>query len=402
MLATSRTGDDPPTPPDDVGLLSWAARGELRGDDRLIGQATAVWRAGTLADGGSATVPGDTTYVLWAGRIGLGRVVLLEGLSADGTPLVAQVSEHDDPPALVLDVVEELPPVEPVALAVTYDGNLDMPGLGTGEGAALMQLLQAPVEQSHTLWQQPDDPDDTLALLEFPSDGMSGTFLHLGSADDPGTRVVVAQAVGGNAGIAATIEVLPRHLLPRVPDVQLVDGPPWGPSGRIDGGELRDAMLASDAVVGASASTVREVAAGSGEVGDATFSARLLDVMRDEDSEFLVLVVRDPDDEVVCIQDTRGEAATSGAMPPDGVPLAVHRCIVQALDLLVTAVAATEGSGPVRLSGSTLTSAEDTERFIAVEPYSTAPRTVVVASLADDPAITVTLRPLPEPLGRSP
>lgn len=397
VLVSRRAEEGPMPPPDDVGLLSWAPRGDLRGDTRVIDEAVAVWRAGKLVDGRSADVPADAAYVVWAGRIGLGRVVLVQAVSADGTPLVAQVSEHGDPPAFALDVVEEIPASEPVALAVTYDGNLDIPGLGAGDGASLVQLLQAPPadEQVQTLWRQPPlGADDELELFEFPPDGMGETFLHLGSGQDPGASVVIAGTIGGRAGIAGTVEVLPRHLIPRAPAVQLADGAPWGPSGRIDGGEYRDALFAAAAIVGTNDATVREVASGAGEVDGARFSARLLEVVRDADSAFLVLVARDAEGEVACLRDSSVAAATVGADLWHGEPLVAERCAEERYNLLVTAAAAIEGRGPVHLRGSAVTAAEETERLVVIEPYTTAPRTPVVASLVDDPSVTVTLRPL--------
>jgi len=394
LVAVTSQQDDPQPPPAELGLLPWTPRGGLSTDAELTQQAVDVWRAGVLTAGDAAPTPADDVYVLWAGPIGVGRLVLLQGLGADAAPLVAQVSERGDPATLVLDAVEPVPASEPAVLAATYDGNLDLPGLPVGTDADLVQLLTAstPEAVTRSFWLQGQTSANELDLL-MVRDGMSEAFVHVGSSDDPGTPLVIADSVGGRAGVADTIEVRPRELFPGQAAVALVDAPPWGASGRIDGREYIDATLAAE-TLGFGTAAVREIASGTGEINGVQVSGRLVQVDPDPAAAHFVLIARDRVGVARCIAtDGPVDTATLGADPAGGHLLVALQCVDPELDLLVTAVAASEGAGPILMSG-TDGSIEPSERLVVVGSYR-GQRAPIVATLANDANVTVTVTPAP-------
>ena len=233
-------------PPEGSGLLQWSPRGALVEDTSLIDSAKALWRAGSDVEQATVVVPDGDIFVLWAGEIGAGRVVIMEALAADGSPYVAQATDQGDPGVLGLDAVDPLPDDDLVALAVTYDGNLDIDGLKPGRGSALIQLLPEPTETSDSigLWKfETTFADSGLELLETRAGGMTETFLQLDKSDPAGTPIVVASTVGASAGIAETIAVHSDRLVPTPAGIALADDPAWGPSGRIVGDEYNSLIL---------------------------------------------------------------------------------------------------------------------------------------------------------------
>ena len=170
----------------------------------------------------------------------------MEALGADGQPYVAQASEHGDPAVLGLDAVDPLPDDDLAALAVTYDGNLDLDGLEPGRGSALIQLLPEPSETSDSigLWEfESSFAGAGLELLDTKPSGMTETFLQVDKSDPAGTPIVVATTVGASAGIAETIAVHGDRLVPTTARIALADDPAWGPSGRIRGDEYSTLIL---------------------------------------------------------------------------------------------------------------------------------------------------------------
>ncbi|HEY6749452.1 MAG TPA: hypothetical protein VI357_27510 [Mycobacteriales bacterium] len=65
------------------GLLEWPASGPLAGDTALVRDAAERWRDST-----------GTVRLVWAGRVGTDRVVLLQATGSDGTPALAQVADR--------------------------------------------------------------------------------------------------------------------------------------------------------------------------------------------------------------------------------------------------------------------------------------------------------------------
>ena len=241
-----RTG---PEPPNGSGLLPWLPRGGLADDEALIDSAESLWRSGSAVDAATVVVPDGEIYVLWADRIGAGRVVIMEAVGTDGKPYVAQVSEQGDPPALGLDTVDLLPAEQPIALAVTYDGNLEIPGLTPGRGSSLIQLLPGPAEENSDLlglWRyEPSFADNVLERLDPKPSGMTETFLQVDSSNPAGTPIVIATTVGASAGVSGTIAVHGGRLIPTDAPLALADDADWGPSGRIDGNEYSALVLAA-------------------------------------------------------------------------------------------------------------------------------------------------------------
>jgi hypothetical protein len=166
------------------GLLHWAPRGALVRDAHFLASATSLWRA-------SDRKPQGKVYALYAGRVGDGRLAVLQALGLDGRPLVAIVADHDvtfNRPRLRLDLVAPLPRTDVPVLTVPYDGNLEIPGLTSGPGSRVLQALVAPgIDQvdERSLRAPPDTvrrPGFTQLELD---DGLSEPWLDLsGSLPD--------------------------------------------------------------------------------------------------------------------------------------------------------------------------------------------------------------------------
>ena len=122
------------------GLLPWQPRGALVRDAGFLTTTTSLWR-------GSNDRPRGRVFVLYAGRVGSGRLAVLQALGGDGKPTVAVVADHDvtfNRPRLRLDLVAPLPRDDVPVLTVPYDGNLAIPGLTSGPGSRVLQALVAP------------------------------------------------------------------------------------------------------------------------------------------------------------------------------------------------------------------------------------------------------------------
>ena len=181
----------PPLPPTahGHGLLSWEPRGALARDADFVRAATSLWTRSHLA-------PKGPVYVLYAGRVGDGRLAVLQAVGRDGRPAVAVVGDHDVTfrhPRLRLDVVAPLPRTDVPLLTVPYDGNLEIPGLTSGPGSRVLQALVAPTID------QVDErsiraPADQLPRPGFSSlslvDGLSEPWLDLSASSAlPATAV---------------------------------------------------------------------------------------------------------------------------------------------------------------------------------------------------------------------
>ena len=124
----------------EAGLLAWPARGELVRDGSLLTAATRLWRS-------APSGPVGRVYVLWAGPVGVGRLVVLQAHDATGAPAVAVVADHDvtfGHARLHLDLVAPLAGPDPALLLVPYDGNLNVAGLQSGPSQQVLQALVRP------------------------------------------------------------------------------------------------------------------------------------------------------------------------------------------------------------------------------------------------------------------
>ena len=192
----------PSPPPADSGLLSWTPRVDVGTDTEFVPAAIGIWQS--APDG-----PVDEVYVVWAGVIGDGRVAVLQGVQADGTRAVAQVSDRGQPATIVLDRVDSLPgqPDDVGGLVVSYDGNTGLTNLTPGRGAQLLSLVL-----------EPDLADDAIAVqterrrLELRDDGVTRAWLQLDSRADDG-RVTVAVTLRGGDQQELSVPVAPPGLV---------------------------------------------------------------------------------------------------------------------------------------------------------------------------------------------
>jgi len=209
-------------------------------DTAFLADATSLWR-------GSARPPRDDVYVLYAGRIGVGRIAVLQAIDASGRGLVAVVDDHDVSfrhSRLRLDVVAPLRSTRTPVLAVPYDGNLAIPGLTSGPGSRILQLLVQPgithVEERDLLAAANRTPRPSFVTRAL-DDGLSQPWLDLSGPlpftairayrdGEPAFTGVVSgtelQPVAVNAGVTEPPAIwsgLPRDVSPAV----VVDDALW-------------------------------------------------------------------------------------------------------------------------------------------------------------------------------
>jgi hypothetical protein len=199
--AVTRLNRAAPTATTDSGLLPWAPRGELAGDTDLAEAAEKAWRSG------SGLRPTGRTRTLWAGRIGLTRVVLLQARTAAG-PAVAELWDRDGR----IDVVAADP-------------------LGTS--TLLRVVAPFPNEYEARLLGPPDTSSIEVYVGPAPLGALRGDrgedgLVVVEKVDDAGGSLVVALDVGGRpltSGLLPAIGSLP---LPR--GAVTVVGSEWDPS----------------------------------------------------------------------------------------------------------------------------------------------------------------------------
>ncbi|HET7529922.1 MAG TPA: hypothetical protein VFJ98_03080 [Mycobacteriales bacterium] len=187
LVAVARVATAPPAPPATATspqLLPWPARGSLVADRSLVATATRLWRA-------SSRPPSGRVFVLFAGRAGAGRLVVLEGFALGlpeqepGTPraAVAVVGEHRGSfgrRALALDQVAALQTPASV-LAVPYDGDPPRRSLVTGSRERVLRLLAAPgVRQVATRTPDAQIGGGSSFVTRRLTDGLSEPFVDSG------------------------------------------------------------------------------------------------------------------------------------------------------------------------------------------------------------------------------
>ena len=242
-VAVGRVVTAPPPPPPtahETGLLSWPPRGDLVRDEGLVSAATKVWRH-------TSAGPTGRIYALWAGTVGVGRLVVLQAHDRLGHAAVAVVAEHDVTfrhTALRLDLVDQLQQLDPPWLAIPYDGNLNVAGLQSGPSQQVVQMLVRPdidriTERSSTSLVSP--PDVRPSFREQPlTDGMSQPWLVV-RGDQP-TSIVRAWSQGRQVQTGALLDF--SSVLPSSPIKPVVVEPPavWAGLPR----DLDAATLADD------------------------------------------------------------------------------------------------------------------------------------------------------------
>lgn len=174
----------------EAGLLAWSPRGPLIRDAAFVRAATAHWRA-------AQRPPAGPVYVLYAGRVGAGRIAVLQARGASGLGEVAVVADHDVSyrhTTLRLDEVSLLARTDVPVLAIPYDGNLDVPRLlAGGPGSRVEQLLVAPgvarVEERSL--RDPIAENRPAFVVQHVTDGMSDPWLDLtGTLPSTAVRVL--------------------------------------------------------------------------------------------------------------------------------------------------------------------------------------------------------------------
>jgi DNA-directed RNA polymerase specialized sigma24 family protein len=208
-----------------AGLLPWPARGDLTSDRQFLAAADHLWRRARPGLG--------RTYVLYAGRVGLGRLALLQARDGDRAR-AAIVADHDvslNHPALRLDVDAPLPPQPPLLLVVAYDGNLGMPGLQPDSGSRLLQVLAAPgvdrIARRAVLSGFSPAPRPGFSMLALDH-GLSKPWLDL-SGEGPATALRVYRAGRPVADLLVPVD---NRLDPTPVAVRVVAAPArWAPIG---------------------------------------------------------------------------------------------------------------------------------------------------------------------------
>ena len=224
-LAVGRVATAPsPRPPaaHEPGLLAWPPRGDLVRDHGLITAATKLWRRAPAG-------PLGRVYVLWAGHVGVGRLVVLQARDRHDSPAVAVVAEHDvtfGHTALRLDLVDRLQQADAPWLAIPYDGNLNVAGLQSGPSQQVVQMLVRPgidriTERSSTSLVSP--PDVRPSFRDQPlTDGLSQPWLVV-RGDQP-TSVVRAWSRGRQVVTGALLDF--ASVLPTSPVSPVIAEPP--------------------------------------------------------------------------------------------------------------------------------------------------------------------------------
>jgi hypothetical protein len=222
------------------GLLDWPVRGDLVRDRGLIRAASRIWAT-------TSAGPAGEIHVLWAGHVGVGRLVVLQAIGPGG-PAIAVIADHDISfrhPRLRLDEVDPLPNTDVPFLAVPYDGNLNIPGLEPGPGSRVVQLLTAPdvtgIEQRRVL-------DNEVLPLTRPAfapepiaAGLTEPWLDL-SGQRPDTAVLVHRR-----RVSTLVELVQEGLIPVGATPHIAPAPPsW--DGLLADMDFRSPTLADDAV----------------------------------------------------------------------------------------------------------------------------------------------------------
>ena len=221
-----------------AGLLDWPVRGDLVRDTGLLRTTRRMWAT-------AIGLPLAEVHVLWAGHVGVGRLVVLQALTHRG-PAIAVVADHDvtfRQPRLHIDEIDLLPSTKVPFLAVPYDGNLNIPGLEPGPGSRVVQLLTAPdvtaVEQRRVLVDESLPLARPAYVFEPLADGLSEPWLDL-SGQRPDTVVLVRRNQA-----RTLIELLQEGMVPlaTAPDVTAAPAGWTGLDNRIAVSTLADDAL---------------------------------------------------------------------------------------------------------------------------------------------------------------
>ncbi|MDX6273266.1 MAG: hypothetical protein QOJ92_476 [Frankiales bacterium] len=119
------------------GLIKWEPRGDLLLDEKLRHDAERVWRQGV-------SNKLDQVQTLWAGHVGHGRLVVLQGYDQDEAPQVAAIGEEKS--GLVLLRSDPMS-IAPDVLIIPYSGLPDLALTSYSHGARLVRALVDPAAE---------------------------------------------------------------------------------------------------------------------------------------------------------------------------------------------------------------------------------------------------------------
>ena len=129
------THKSPPGVAEGGGLIKWEPRGDLLLDKDLQNKAAKVWKK-------SVSNRLKEIQTLWAGHVGDGKLVVLQGYdAADDTPQVAAVGL--EPSGLALLRSDPMP-LAPDLLVIPYDGLRDLALSSYSDGARIVRVLVDP------------------------------------------------------------------------------------------------------------------------------------------------------------------------------------------------------------------------------------------------------------------
>ena len=124
----------PPAKASGPGLINWTPRGDLLLDEDLRADAARVWKR-------SSGVKPRQVQTLWAGHVGDGRLVVLQGYDVDGIPYVAAIGEGRSGLTLLSsDAID----TQPDLLVIPYSGLRDFNELTFGDGGRVVRVLAEP------------------------------------------------------------------------------------------------------------------------------------------------------------------------------------------------------------------------------------------------------------------
>lgn len=196
------------------GLLDWPVRGDLVRDGALLRTTRRMWATAS----GIAT---SAVHVLWAGHVGVGRLVVLQAVTRRG-PALAVVADHDvtfRQARLHIDEIDLLPSTSLPFLAVPYDGNLNIPGLEPGPGSRVVQLLTAPgvtgIAQRRILANETLPFPRPAYVPEPIEDGLTQPWLDL-SGQRPDTAVIVHRRQASTLVELVQVGMIPVQAAPHM------------------------------------------------------------------------------------------------------------------------------------------------------------------------------------------
>lgn len=191
-------------PPASIGLLSWAPRGRLAGDEGFVRQALR-----TLRSSSPVGKPRSHLHLLYAGDQG----VLLEGRDRNTRPALALVADGHV-------LVNPLSPPAPVALTLPVGAGLRF----------LVQPARNGVPRPAVVWGQDASLGPTGEFRRLPADATGLTEEFQPASGDARFVVLEPEATGAGDHLQGDGVVVTGSLTPAVPAIRLTRSP-WPTQG---------------------------------------------------------------------------------------------------------------------------------------------------------------------------